>query len=326
MPVGESKLERVLITGATGFSGRYLARRLAGHDTYVVGLGRTMPRQTLPHVAEFQTCDLTDRAAVQRTIDSVRPNSIYHLAGATTHRPLEQLRSANVVGLRHLIDVCRETAEDTECTIRMLVVGSAAELGSAGAAQLPVREDASCEPESDYGRSKLEATRAALAEPTKGPLKIVVARTFNLIGPGLGTHLSLGSFAKQIAAVMCGEAQRIECGNLSTRRDYLDVRDAVALYVRLLRFGLPGKLYHVCRGRSHSMRELVQAMIDRTGRPIPIVETPDARRVGDVADIYGDMTNTIACCGPLALTPIEQSIADLVDSAMLRHTTERRAA
>lgn len=327
MTASQATPERVLITGAVGFLGRHLARRLAGEETQVVGLGRTKPGDRTAELAEFVVCDLTDHAAVGRVIEALRPTTVYHLAGLTSNQASAgELQAANVDGLRNLIDACRTTAARADRTMRMLVVGSAAELGSAGATPLPVRETARCEPETDYGRSKLAATRLALAEPTDGPLKIVVARTFNLIGPGLGSGLSLGRFAEQIAAVLRGESKSIECGNLTTRRDYLDVRDAVALYVRLLRFGTAGELYNVCRGRSHSIRELLQAMIERTRRSIVITENCAPPREGDLADIYGDMTKTIGCCGPMTVTPIERSLADLLDAAVTRDASRRRAA
>lgn len=311
--------ERVLITGVAGFSGRHLARRLSGDDTHVVGLGRAMPAAAVRHIAEFRICDLTDRAAIEPMLESVRPNTVYHLAGLTLNNAsLKRLTAANVDSLRNLLDGLRTHAARSGCTIRMLVVGSAAELGTTGAASLPVREDATCDPESPYGRSKFAAVRLALAEPMEGPLKIVVARAFNLVGPGLGSGLALGRFAEQIAAVMHGDAPQLECGSLATRRDYIDVRDAVALYVRLLRFGTPGEIYNVCRGRSHGMRELLHLMIERTGRRIAIIENRGPARPGDLADIYGDMTKTIACCGPIATTPIERSLADLVDAAILQ--------
>lgn len=327
MSVREPMPERVLITGAAGFSGRQLARRLGSGNATVFGLGRAQPATPLRHVAEFHVCDLADRTAVERTIVEVQPDSVYHLAGITGHdASWEQLQAANVDSLQNLIDSLRTYATGRGQTIRLLTVGSAAELGSTGAACLPVCEGAACEPESDYGRSKHSATELALAEAADGPLKIIVARAFNLIGPGLGVGLSLGRFAAQIAAVLRGDAQHVECGNLTTRRDYLDVRDAVALYVRLLRFGTPGQLYNVCRGRSHSVRELLVAMIERTGRTIPIVENCAPPRIGDVADIYGDMTKTIDCCGPFVATPIERSLADLVDATVLQYAPQRRAA
>lgn len=327
MSARETKPERVLITGAAGFSGRHLTRRLAGDDTQVFGLGRSRPSTPLRHLAEYYVCDLTDRTAVKRTIVDVQPSTVYHLAGITGNEASpEQHQAANVDSLRNLIDSLRTYAIGRGQTIRLLTVGSAAELGSTGSARLPVREDAACEPESAYGRSKSAATELALAEPTDGPLKIIVARAFNFVGPGLGTGLSLGRFAERIAAVLRGDAKSIECGNLTTRRDYIDVRDAVALYVRLVRFGTPGELYNVCRGRSHSVRELLHAMIKRTGRAIEIVENCAPPRLGDVPDIYGDLTKTIGCCGPFVATPIEQSLADLVDAALMQNAPQYRAA
>jgi len=327
MPARDTMPERVLITGAAGFSGRHLARRLSSDDTRVFGLGRSRLSTPIAHVAEFHVCDLTDRSAVERTIVEVQPDTVYHLAGLLGNDvSTERLQAANVDSLRNLIDALRTYATGRGKTIRLLVVGSAAELGSTGATSLPVREDATCEPETDYGRSKLAATRLALAEPTDGPLKIIVARPFNLIGPGLSSELSLGRFASQIAAVLRGDAKRIECGNLTTRRDYLDVRDAVALYVRLLRFGTPGQLYNVCSGRSYSVRDLLHKMIERSGARMTIVERRDVRRAGDLPDIYGDMSKTTVCCGPFSTTQIERSLADLVDAAISRHDLRQRAA
>lgn len=317
--------ERVLITGAAGFVGRHLAERLNRDDVTVVGLGRSAPPACVPHVAEFRTCDLTDRAEVERTIDALRPSAVYHLA-ARTVGTLAELQTTNVESLRNLSGALRSIAERDGRTIRMLVTGSAAELGSVGASRLPVREDAVCEPESDYGRSKLAGTRLALSEPTDSPLQIVVARTFNLVGPGLGTHLSLGRFAAQIAAVVRSNAFHVECGNLAARRDYIDVRDAVDTYARLLECGQVGELYNVCRGRSHAIRDLLHAMIERTGERISIVENRGPMRAGDLHDVYGDSTKTEHFCFPRTLLPIERSLADLVDTAMAAPDAVRHAA
>ncbi|MCE9603660.1 MAG: NAD-dependent epimerase/dehydratase family protein [Planctomycetia bacterium] len=318
--------ERVLITGVAGFSGRHLAERLSRDDVTIVGLGRTIPARSVPQVAEFQACDLTDGAALRRAIDVIRPDAVYHLAGMTAAATFDELRAANVDALQHLIEALKSFASRNEKTIRVLVVGSAAELGSAGAARLPVSEDAPCVPESPYGRTKLEATRAALAEPAAGPLQIIVARTFNLVGPGLGKNLSLGRFAQQIGAIHRGEQAQIECGSLVARRDFVDVRDAVDAYVRLLREGVPGRLYNVCSGRSHEIRDLLHQMIELTGESMPIVETRDLSRAGDLPNVYGDPTKTAVCCGWRATTPIEQSLADLLSSVLSEEVVRERSA
>jgi GDP-4-dehydro-6-deoxy-D-mannose reductase len=183
-----------------------------------------------------------------------------------------------------------------------------------------VREDAPCYPETPYGQTKHEVTRRAQAEPADGPLRIVVARTFNLVGPGMGTHLAFGRFAAQIAAFARGETDALRCGNLSSRRDFVDVRDAVEAYIALANGGSAGELYHVSSGRSHEIGELLRRMIAECGVAIPVVVESAARRSGDLADIYGDPSKTAAAVGWRATTPIERSLADLLSAVLGRNS------
>src|SRR5262249_43185389 len=142
---------------------------------------------------------------VQRTIEQSRPDVVYHLAAVLGGTTPDRLHDVNVRGFMALCDSLRRHATRRGEPVRILTVGSAAELGATGATHLPVREDAPCEPEAASGRSKLEMTQRALREPVAGPLRISVARTFNLVGPGLGPHLALGRFARQIEAFRRGE-------------------------------------------------------------------------------------------------------------------------
>jgi len=318
--------ERVLITGVRGFTGRHLAARLR-RDTHrtLYGIGTGSPAagdsdarapsrrdDGLLALDGYFLCDLTDAPRVERVVDEVRPDVVYHLAGVTNGVSPEQVRAINEAGFAHLCDSLRRSALKRAQSIRLLTVGSAAELGSRGAAQLPVREDAACFPETPYGQTKYEVTRRALAEPTDGPLRIVVARAFNLVGPGMGTHLAFGRFAAQIAAFARGETDALRCGNLSSRRDFIDVRDAVEAYIALAGRGRAGELYNISSGRSHEIGELLRRMIAQSGIDVPVVVEAAARRSGDLADIYGDPSKTAAAIGRRATTPIEQSLADLL--------------
>jgi GDP-4-dehydro-6-deoxy-D-mannose reductase len=324
--------ERVLITGVRGFTGRHLAARLRrdAHRT-LYGIGTDRADKSNPRAATggdgglaldgYFLCDLTDAARVERVVEESRPDVVYHLAGVTSGVSPEQIRSINESGFAHLCDSLRRSAIKRAQTIRLLTVGSAAELGSRGAAMLPVREDAACFPETPYGQTKYEVTRRALAEPIDGPLRIIVARAFNLVGPGMGTHLAFGRFAAQIAAFVRGETDALRCGNLASRRDFIDVRDAVDTYVALVDRGQAvggsaGELYNVSSGRSYEIGELLRQMIALSGIDVPVVVEAAARRAGDLADIYGDPTKTAAAVGRRATTPIERSLADLLAAVL----------
>lgn len=316
-------MPRILITGVSGFTGRHLAAALrAAGERDVVGSGTAAV--TTAAVDRYLPCDLTDAALVPRVIENLRPDVVYHLAGRTACTTPERLREVNVEGFALLCDALRGMAERRGRPVRLFTVGSAAELGAAGVARLPVDEDAPCEPETIYGRSKLEATERVLCEPVGGPLEIVAARTFNLVGPGMGPHLSLGRFARQIAAYARRETDGVRCGNLNGRRDFVDVRDAAAAYVEICRRGRPGRLYNVCSGRSYRIGDLLARLIAASGLDVPVIHEADAHRPGDVADVYGDPARTLVELGWRATTPIDRSLTDLL-TWVLREPAARAA-
>jgi len=305
---------RLLVTGAGGFSGRHLAAQLRLRGPAVI-VGLDHAASAPAELDLFIECDLTDPNAVSKAIFRARPDVVIHLAGVFGAASPEAIWDVNVGGFRHLCAALRRYQEEKGPTIRLVTVGSAAELGSAGVARLPVTEEAACCPETDYGKSKLAVTRLAQAEPTDGPLQIVVARPFNLVGPGLSESLSLGNFARQIAAVGRGEAEAIHCGPLSARRDFLDVRDAAEAYLALAERGRAGQVYNVCAGRSFRIGDQLQAMIAAAGGNIPVIEDRSPRRPGDLPDIYGDHTKITRETGWHPTIPMSQSLADLMVSS-----------
>jgi GDP-4-dehydro-6-deoxy-D-mannose reductase len=305
---------RVLITGVCGFSGRYLAARLRrGPDVTILGLDREPAPPGL--VDGHFRCGLTDPAAVRAAIIEARPDVVYHLAGLIGPAPAEQIEEVNVGGYRALVEALRLCAREAAEPIRVLTVGSAAEIGPVDRTQLPLTELVPCRPETAYGKSKLAVTHLACSEPAEGPLAIVVARAFNLVGPGLSPQLALGSFARQLADVRAGRADAIRCGPLDGRRDYVDVRDTVEAYMALAERGRAGQIYNVCAGRSQRMADLLQIMIELAGRRVPVII--DAGRTTAVGpdDIYGDRTKIAHDVGWEPAIPIRQSLAELVQWA-----------
>lgn len=307
-------MQRTLITGIGGFSGRHLAQQLRNEAAgELFGLG-TAAATDVP-CSRYFCCDLTDPRAVQHAVDEARPDVVFHLAALTAGTSAERMHDVNVRGFVNLCDALRREALQNNKPVRMVVVGSAAELGATGTARLPVAEDAPCEPETVYGRTKHEVTRRALREPAHGPLRISAARTFNLVGPGLSANLSLGRFVEQIAAFARGETATLRCGNLAARRDFIDVRDAAAAYIAIARRGLPGELYNVCRGESHEIGTLLNHLIAASDLNI-LIEADPTPRPGDLADVYGDPTKTERATGWRATTPIETSLEEMLGFAL----------
>jgi GDP-4-dehydro-6-deoxy-D-mannose reductase len=310
---------RALITGVNGFSGGYLVERLRRAPGWEI-FGLDTLSGTTERLDGYFPCDLTDSSAVAEAVRHARPDVVFHLAGLIGPQSAECLWQVNVGGFRALCEALRSGGRQTAAPVRMLAIGSAAEIGAVEPGRLPVTEEASCQPTGAYGRSKLEATRLALAEPADGPLAITVARVFNLVGPGLSPQLALGSFARQIAQIVHGRAQSVRCGPLDARRDYVDVRDAVEAYVELVERGRNRQIYNVCSGHSHAMRDLLQTMIQWSGMPVDVIADAPASASGHLPDIYGDGTKTASEIGWMPRIPIQRSLADL-----LAHAVEREA-
>ncbi len=227
---------------------------------------------------------------------------IFHLAGRTPPADTESLDRSNRVATLRLIDAL-SVLDDP---VRLIFSGSAAELGPVPIEELPVGEDYPADPESDYGRSKLAATRAVLEAGG------VVARVFNPIGRGTPPSQALGRFAAVLAD---GEGPvTLDVGDLSPRRDFIDGRDVAEALLALAMGARPG-LYHVGTGKSWSVGEGLELLIALSKRPVRI-EVNRSRPAGP-ADSRADIGRIRREVGWSPRVPFEQSVADLWAAARL---------
>jgi GDP-4-dehydro-6-deoxy-D-mannose reductase len=304
----KSSSRRVLITGVNGFSGRHLAAFLARDPGLaVLGTGRSV-RTSVP-VAGYRPCDITDEQAIHELVAWAEPDVVYHLAGAWNAATDEALVDVNVRAFERLRDAIRLQARGRR--VRVLVVGSAAEIGLVMPEQLPVDESIACHPVTAYGRSKHALVQTALAEPRDSGLEIVVARPFNLIGAGVSDKLAPGRFAAAVRAVARGETDTIHCGWLDGRRDYLDIEDAVRAYHQLMEYAPAGTLGNVCSGRSVRTGELLDRLVKRAG-VAPRVVAAAPPRDGDLADIRGSHALLSSMTGWQPVIELDESLTALL--------------
>jgi GDP-4-dehydro-6-deoxy-D-mannose reductase len=263
---------------------------------------------TVPLV-NYRSCDLGDEHSVNNLVAWASPDVVYHLAAAWGTAAADELEAVNLRGFERLRDALRIQARARR--VRMLVIGSAAEIGVVSPDQLPVDESVACRPTTPYGRSKHALVQAALAEPRDSGLEVIVARPFNLIGAGLGDGLAPGRFAAAVRAVARGETDTIHCGWLDGRRDYLDISDAVRAYRLLVDHAPAGTLANVCSGRSVRTGDLLDGLVKRAGVAPRIVaaETP---REGDVADIRGSHALLSSMTGWQPRIELGESLAALL--------------
>jgi GDP-4-dehydro-6-deoxy-D-mannose reductase len=308
----------ILITGAAGFAGSHLLDLLKRDGQPITGWhlhgshpldGSTTSSSPFAGVT-WHAVDLTDRAAVRAAVAASRPAEVYHLAGAANQgasweRTDESLR-ANALGTYHLLDALRRERIDA----RVLVIGSAAVYRPSNEA---VDEESAIGPTSPYGVSKLAQEMTAIQSFTLHGQAVVVARSFNHIGPRQSADYVASSFARQIALIEAGQAPPvILVGNLEPRRDLMDVRDTVRAYRALMHRGEPGRAYNVCSGEAHAIRELLDGLLAHGTATVEVRVDPGRLRPVDQPLVLGRLDRITRETGWRPDISWTQTLADLL--------------
>lgn len=300
----------VLVTGAAGFAGRHLLRRLAPHGP-VVGWHR--PGDVHPDIdgVRWAGVELLDREAVAHALADAAPAAIYHLAGvphvANSWARAAETLEGNVVGTWHLIDALRAQGR----TCRMLVTGSATIYRPSTAA---LTEDDALAPNTPYGTSKLAQELVAVGAWQEFGIPVVVARSFNHIGPLQSPDFAAPAFARQLALIEAGRlSPTLKVGNLEARRDLSDVRDTVRAYEALMAHGIAGRCYNVCSGRAISMQQVLDGLRAHIRVPVTVEQDPARMRPADTPLVLGDRTRLTDDTGWAPEIPLETTLEDLVD-------------
>jgi GDP-4-dehydro-6-deoxy-D-mannose reductase len=195
------------------------------------------------------------------------------------------------------------------------MVGSAEEYGTTAAAG-PCRETDPLQPVSPYAVSKAAQTLLCRQYHRSWQVPVVVARSFAHTGPGQDARFVFPSFAAQIAAVERGERPPvIEVGDLTTARDYLDVRDVVRAYRLLCERGRPGEVYNVCSGQALTIGDGLQILLAAACRELTVRQDPARLRPAEVPRLVGDAAKIVNETGWHPRHDIHQTLRDLLDRA-----------
>jgi len=304
----------VLITGAAGFAGSHVLDLLGEDDVRVVALrkpGIGAETQAAYPAVEWVEIDLLDRDSVRRAVASLAPAAIYHLAGSPhvgqSWKSATETLSVNVLGTHHLFEALR--AEGLHS--RVVVPSSAYVYRPAGRA---LTEDDPVESTSPYAISKIATELAAARASRRDGIPVVVARSFNHIGPRQDPSFFASGVARQVALIEAGRIDPvIRVGNLESRRDITDVRDTVRAYRALAERGTPGQAYNVCSGMAHTMRDLLDGLVALARVRVSVEPDPERFRPNDTPLLLGDLSRIRRDVGWQPLIPIEQTLRALLD-------------
>ncbi len=305
----------VLVTGISGFVGHHLAQALAADGHRVAGLVRPDAAESIPDGVTVREADITDADAVRSVFAAAQPDAVIHLAGAASvgasfADPVATW-AVNLGGTLSVLEAARALAEPP----RLLVITSGEIYGQVARSALPVTEATLLSPISPYGASKAAADLAAGQYHLGYGLPVLRVRAFNHIGPGQDARFVLPNVARQIAQAEHEQLDHvdIQIGNLTTRRDFTDVRDVVRAYSALLGAGTPGAPYLVCSGRSLAIQDLIERLVQMTRVDVRLVRSSTLVRGGEQPDLYGDAHRLTAETGWQPEIGLDQTLVDTLD-------------
>lgn len=297
-------MTRTLVTGAAGFTGRYVAHALAERGHEVHGLVH-MHEPELADIVRAHEADLTDQDALKKVVAEVRPDHVVHLAAIAfvAHGDIEQMYRTNVVGTRQLLDAL---AESPATPSSVLIASSANIYGNAREGVLD--ESVPAAPANDYGVSKVATEYVAQLYASRLP--ITVLRPFNYTGRGQ----SIDFLLPKIVAHARARAPVIELGNLDVARDFSDVRTVAAAYAKLLTEpAAVGETFNICSGRAVSLREVVEMVSELSGHPLEVSVNPAFVRANEVRTLCGSPDKLEKVIGPLDSIPLSETLGWMLE-------------
>jgi len=298
---GSGRRRRALVTGAAGFTGRYLCAELERHGWEVWGTGATVA--TGP--ARFLQADLLDVAALQHVVEQVEADAVFHLAAIAFvgHGSPADFYEVNLVGTRNLLQALAGLARPPQS---VLLASSANVYGNATQGRLP--ETTPFHPANDYAVSK--AAMEMVARLWQDKLPLVVVRPFNYTGVGQ----SVDFLVPKIVDHFKRRTAHMELGNLHVWRDFSDVRDVVRAYRQLAEACPAGETVNICSGRTHSLRELLDMAGEITGHRLEVRVNPAFVRANEVETLYGDPTRLAQLLGGWSPRPLAETLSWMLAS------------
>jgi nucleoside-diphosphate-sugar epimerase len=241
---------KVLVTGASGFLGRYVCRELRDRGHEPVGLCRRPG--SAPEGVDETIGELSDGDSLERAVRQTRPDRVIHLAAEiASQRSEAKIRAANVDGTRLLLDACKSI--DRRPTF---VFASTVVTGDAKGALLD--EESELPVETAYGRSKQEGEGLV----RDSGLDAVIIRPSHVYGPG-------GWFAEEFVNRLRQPGRFAVIGSGENLWDVVRAEDVAAAFADAAERGKPGSLYHVADDEPIRFYDFVARTAEALGTGAP---------------------------------------------------------
>jgi nucleoside-diphosphate-sugar epimerase len=305
-------MSKVIITGADGFLGGYLAGLLEERkDLEILALLRRKPDHW-PVRARFLVCDLREPVSYRGILLNEKPDCIYHFAGlsvVTGKLETPQYFEGNFLTTVRLLEVLSSLPHP----IKILFTSSVHVYGNL---EGTVEESAEICPANPYGFTKYLAEEAMRSATQRfANLSVIVARLYNCFGPGQGRGFVCSDICHKIACLPETGQGVLSLGPISTFRRFLDVRDAVVLLEKLMNAPMPSRfeVFNVASRKETQVREIVRAVLRIAGKSARIESTEDNSH-NRLFGLKVSCEKLERVLGPMHLRSLEDTLSDMYES------------
>lgn len=277
----------VLVTGASGFIGSNLARRLLadGEDVHIL-IRESSSDARLRDLGGLHRWigEVQDAASLAQCLRGSRPLRIFHCAGTSRARNasgpevIREAQAVNLDGLVNLLEAIGATGAPVRCLVRL---GGLEEYGSGPAPFVETQREA---PRSAYSASQVAGTHLLQALQPNLSFAAVTIRPTLIYGPGQSTDFMIPSL---IEALLANHPFALSEGRQT--RDLLYVDDLVAAMIAASTAqGVAAEVINIATGVAPTVRSIAETIGRMMGRPDLLQFGKLADRPNDIIDLRGD--------------------------------------
>ena len=300
----------VMITGAAGFIGGFLAKHTLEAGASLLGIGVGDPPEWTG--GTFERCDVRNADGISRLLAAFRPDRIFHLAAqsyptVSLLQPRETM-DINAGGTINLFECIRSVGISPV----VVVACSSAEYGFVDSKDLPVQENHPLRPLHPYGISKVAQDLLAAQYFATYRQPTVRIRIFNTTGPGkIGDVCS--DLARRAVEIELGMRRpSLQVGSI-TKRAIIDVRDLVRGLWMSPQCCTMGDVYNLGANQIYSIQEVIDTIRAQARVPFTIEQDPALKRPCDEPVIAGDITKFQTCSGWAPEIPLTTTVRDMLE-------------
>jgi len=305
-------MNRILITGCNGFVARYFVDYFRANKIVADFMGVDVAESCSMDGISYSQMDLMDLESIKKVLLAYKPTHIAHFASVSSvsqswERPVESFTNNTNIFL-NIVEAVRKLG----LSPRILSIGSSEEYGNYPQHALPLKEYYQLRPCNPYAIARVAQEMISKLYADSYDLEVMMTRSFNHIGPGQREIFAIPSFIRQMLDAKAENRTVVSVGNIDIVRDFLDVRDVVDAYYKILFFGRKGDVYNVCRGMGYKLSDIIQQIATIIEFSPELIVDPTKVRPTDNQIIIGDSSKLMTVLNWRPVIPLETSLRQTI--------------